>query len=181
MVAPSRFCPPLLAALSLVCCAVPAQAQIATTKPYASLFLVRSVDAVDSQGQSTSAPLSTPLMTASAAMPVAVPPATPPPSRGALRSVLPSMYAGMVTLQALDTHSTFRALDSGHVESNPLMRWSTQHPVALVSLKASATAATIYVAEKIRKKHPKRALAFITAVNAAYALVVVHNYRVPVK
>ena len=68
---------------------------------------------------------------------------------------------------------------AGDVESNSLMRWSLQHPVALVSMKASATAATVYVAEKIRKKHPKR-LPFMTAINAAYALLVVHNYRVPV-
>jgi hypothetical protein len=180
MVAPSRFCPPLLAVLGLVCCAVPAQAQIPTTKPYASLFVIRGVDAVDRQAQSTSAPLSTPLMTASAEIQTVAPPMASQPAGGRLRAALPSMYAGLVTLQALDTHSTFRALDSGHVESNPLMRWSTQHPLALVSMKASATAATIYVAEKIRKKHPKRALAFITAVNAAYALVVFHNYRVPV-
>ena len=178
MVAPSRFCPPVLAALGFLCWAIPAQAQIAMTRPYRSLFMVRGVDARGSQTQSMATPLPMSLMTATAATPVETP-VTPPP-RSALRAVLPSMYAAMVTLQALDTHSTLRALDSGHAENNPLMRWSVQHPVALVAMKASATAATIYVAEKIRKKHPKRALGFIAAVNTAYVLVVIHNYRVPV-
>ena len=54
----------------------------------------------------------------------------------------------------MDTHSTFRALDAGLVEANPLMRWAVAHPVAFVSIKAAATAGTILVAEKIRKKHP---------------------------
>jgi hypothetical protein len=44
-------------------------------------------------------------------------------------------------------------------------------------MKSAATAGTVYFAEKIRKKHPKGAVAFITAVNAAYAVVVLHNYR----
>jgi hypothetical protein len=44
-------------------------------------------------------------------------------------------------------------------------------------MKAAATATTILVAEKIRKKHPWRAALFMTGVNTAYALVVAHNYR----
>ena len=59
------------------------------------------------------------------------------------------------------------------------MRWATSHPVAFVSMKGAATAGTIFVAEKIRKKHPKRAMAFMAAINTAYALVVIHNYRAP--
>lgn len=177
---PRSHAVPVLA-LTLVCCAVPVQAQTPATKPYASLFLVRGVDAAGRQVHSPPVPGAIPLTIASASTPAAAAPVSPPPSGSTLRALLPAMYAGTVTLQALDTHSTFRALDAGHFERNPLVRWSTQHPLALIALKGSATAATIYVAEKIRKKHPKRALAFITAVNAAYALVVVHNYRVPVR
>ena len=69
------------------------------------------------------------------------------------------------------------ALDAGMVESNPVMRWTTDHPVAFVSMKAAATATTILVAEKIRKKYPWRAALFMAGVNTAYALIVSHNYR----
>ena len=83
----------------------------------------------------------------------------------------------MLVLQGLDVHSTLRAIDAGHHEQNPLMRWTVSHPAAFISMKAAASAATIYVAEKIRKRHPKRALLFMAAVNSAYALIVVHNYK----
>jgi hypothetical protein len=89
-----------------------------------------------------------------------------------------AMYAGLVTVQALDAHSTLRAIDLGLREANPLMRWASGSPVAFVALKASATAATVFVTEKIRRKHPTRALVFVGAINAAYALIVAHNYRV---
>jgi hypothetical protein len=93
------------------------------------------------------------------------------------RGVLPALYAGLGTLQALDAHSTLRAVSIGFAERNPIMRWTAEHPAALVAVKAAATAGTIVVAERIRRKHPKRAIAFIAAVNAGYALVVIHNYR----
>ena len=44
------------------------------------------------------------------------------------RGPLTSLYIGNVALQALDAHSTFRALDAGHAEGNPLMRWTTGIP-----------------------------------------------------
>jgi len=171
MVAISRLCPPLLIAVVLFSSAAPAQAQIPTTKPYASLFLIRDVDAVGSQPLSLAAAITT-------LSDVPAPPA--PVSRPAQKGspLLPALYGGFVTLQALDAHSTFRALDAGHSEQNPMMRWTTRHPWAFVAMKSAATTGTVYFAEKIRKKHPKGAIAFITAVNAAYAVVVLHNYHV---
>jgi hypothetical protein len=153
--------------------ATSAYAQIASTKPYASLFLIRSLDPADTPAIRTAMPLTAAV---AAATPVAA--AHETPVKGTPRGIQPSLYAGLVTLQALDTHSTLRAVDSGHVEQNPLMRWSVDHPVALVSMKAAASAATILVAERIRKRHPARAVAFMAVLNTAYALVVLHNYRV---
>ena len=175
MIAISRFSLPLLVALALLCSVVPANAQIPTTRPYASLFLIRGVEAVDSQRpESVAAVLNPPTD------PLAAAATTPPPAiQRAPRGVLTSLYAGFGTLQALDTHSTLRAIDAGYVEQNPLMRWTISHPAALISMKAMATAGTIFFAERIRKKHPKRAVAFIAAINAAYALIVVHNYKAP--
>jgi hypothetical protein len=94
-----------------------------------------------------------------------------------LAGAMMAMYGGMVTMHALDAHSTFRALDGGHAEGNPMMRWFTEHPAGFVAVKVAATAATVYCAEQIRKKHPRRAMIFMAAINAAYAGIVIHNYR----
>ena len=96
------------------------------------------------------------------------------------RGVQPALYGGLIVLQGLDVHSTLRAIDAGYYEQNPLMRWTVAHPAAFISMKAAASAATIYMAEKIRKRHPKHAMLFMAAVNSAYALIVVHNYNVPI-
>jgi hypothetical protein len=176
MVAISRIAPALFVVIAALS-AAPAQAQIAATKPYASLFLVREAEVVNPPGRTQPSTLAA---QAAPALPiVALPPA--PVIDTTPRGLRPSLYAGLITLQALDTHSTFRAIDGGHSEQNPLMSWTLEHPAAFISMKAAATAATVLVAEKIRKRYPKRALVFMAAVNAAYAVIVVHNYRVPVR
>jgi uncharacterized protein DUF5658 len=175
--------------MTLFCCASTAFAQTAATSaistshqeiaavpvsdPYGSLFVNSPIAAVDQPAPATRASL---------AMAAAQVPSAPIQSRPEVkqtpRGLLPALYAGNIALQVMDTHSTFRALDAGLVESNPMMRWTTDHPVAFVSMKAAATATTILVAEKIRKKYPRRAALFMAGVNTAYAFVVLHNYRV---
>ena len=166
----------LFVVMPMLMCAVPASAQIASTKPYASLFLVRDVDAVAVPEPATALPL-VPALTADGQV-AAIP--RNPPVKEMPRGVQPALYGGLIVLQGLDVHSTLRAIDAGYSEQNPLMRWSVSHPAAFISMKAAASAATIYVAEKIRKRHPGRAMLFMTAVNSAYALIVVHNYSVPI-
>lgn len=153
-----------------MCGASTAFAQIPSTKPYGSLMVIREAVPVERPslprlGDVVATSLLTPILPARAAV------------RPAPRALLPSLYMGDITLQILDAHSTLRALDAGHVEANPLMRWSANHPVALVSMKAAATATTIYLVEKMRKKHPRRAVLLMAGINAASALVVLHNYR----
>ena len=173
MAATARFCAILLALPLLLSHAATAQAQTLTTRPYASLFLVFDAEAVPEldRGAGLRAALQ------QLESPIASTAALRPERKG--RGALTALYGGLVTLQALDAHSTFRALDAGLHETNPLMRWASAHPVGFVSLKAAATAGTVFVAERIRKKHPKRAVVFIAAINATYALVVAHNYRAP--
>jgi hypothetical protein len=175
---------------ALLCCVSPAFAQtgtaaISTTSrpeiatgpssdPYGSLLVTRETAAADQPAPATRAGLAA----AAAQMPSApIQPRSGVPQSP--RGLMPALYAGNIALQAMDTHSTFRALDAGLVEGNPLMRWTTAHPVAFVSMKAAATASTILVAQKIRKKHPGRAALFMAGVNTAYALIVLHNYRAP--
>ena len=171
----------LFVAIPMVTFAVPASAQIASTKPYASLFVVRDAGAVAVPEAARDLPL-LPALTADAQMPVpAIPREAPVAVKPDLpRSLQPALYSGLVVLQGLDVHSTLRAIDAGHYEQNPVMRWSVEHPAAFISMKAAGTAATIYLAEKIRKRYPMRAMLFMAAVNSAYAFIVVHNYNVPI-
>ena len=92
------------------------------------------------------------------------------------RSLVP-LYVSFASLQAMDVHSTMRALDRGAVEANPLMKGLAGNPIAFTAAKVAGSAGVIYAAEKMRKKHPKTAVVFMIAANAAMALVVSHNYR----
>jgi len=96
------------------------------------------------------------------------------PSR--LEILLP-MYASFGALQALDAHSTMRALRNGGAERNPLLRDLAGQPAAFFTLKAGVTASTIFLTEKLRATHPVGAIALMAALDSFYAMVVVHNYR----
>ena len=106
---------------------------------------------------------------------------TPPPQSArstALFVPTMAMYAAYGTLQALDVHSTLRAIDRNGVEGNPLLRPVATSPAGLTAFKAASTAGIIYLTERLRKKHPVAALAFGIGVNSLQAFVVLHNYRV---
>jgi hypothetical protein len=87
------------------------------------------------------------------------------------------MYLSFASLQSLDAHSTILALRAGGREQNPLMRDLANRPAGLVALKAGVTASTILLTERLRSKHRVGAMVLMTALNSAYAMVVVHNYR----
>jgi hypothetical protein len=103
------------------------------------------------------------------------PDAAPSPSRP---GALVPLYTSFVTLQALDVHSTWRALERGGVEANPLMKGIAGNPLALSAVKAAGAAGVIYAGEKIWKKNKAAAVLFMIAANAGMAFVVQHNYRV---
>jgi hypothetical protein len=92
--------------------------------------------------------------------------------------VLLPLYASFAGLQALDAHSTMRALENGGTERNPLLGDLAGQPAALFALKAGVTASTILLTERLRPKHRVAAIALMAALDSFYAMVVVHNYRV---
>ena len=110
----------------------------------------------------------------------------PPPLAQAVRfdaprpqrpdALLP-LYLSYATLQALDVHSTLRALDRGAVEANPLMKNLTESPASLVAVKAASAAGVLYTTEQLWKKNPAAAVVFMIAANSAMAWVVQNNYR----
>ena len=89
------------------------------------------------------------------------------------------LYVSLVGLQALDIHSTRQGLSSGATrESNPLMKAFVENDGAFIAVKATATAGTIFITEKLRKTRPKTAVVLAAALNIGMAAVVVNNYRV---
>ena len=94
-------------------------------------------------------------------------------------AALVPLYGSLIALQGLDMHSTRRGMSSGRTrEANPLMGPVVRNDAAFFAVKAAATAGAIWCAEKLWKKHPKRALVFTVLLNATMAAVVTHNYRV---
>jgi hypothetical protein len=91
--------------------------------------------------------------------------------------VVTALYTGLATTQALDVHSTLRAIDGGSREANAAMRWATKHPATFIGIKAATTAGTLYLIDRMRPRHPKAALFLLVALNSASAIVVAHNYR----
>jgi hypothetical protein len=87
------------------------------------------------------------------------------------------LYVSLATLNALDVHSTRRALSRGAVEGNPLMKGVAENSGALVAVKAASTVGIIYGSEKLWKRNRAAAVIFMIATNSAMAWVVQHNYR----
>lgn len=111
--------------------------------------------------------------TATLSQPAHVIETSPSSRRGAL---LP-LYASFATLQALDGHSTLRAIRAGAEERNPLMRGVADRPAALFAIKAGVAASTILLTEKLRVKNRTGAIVLMAALNSVYAVVVAHNYQ----
>ena len=103
------------------------------------------------------------------------------PSEGAPkdspRGVLVPLYMSFAALQALDVHSTLRAIDAGAVEQNPFLKGLVNQPAALIALKGGIAASTILVADKVRHHSRIGAIVTMAALNSVYATVVAHNYR----
>lgn len=89
-----------------------------------------------------------------------------------------SMYVSFAALQLMDAVSTRKALSAGANEANPLMGGIVRNNAALFAVKAGTAAATTFLAERLAKKHPRRATILMAVLNGAYAAIVVHNYRV---
>jgi hypothetical protein len=99
-------------------------------------------------------------------------------AQGAARrpAALPLLYASFVVLQGLDAHSTLTAVRAGGTEANPAVKGLVAEPATFVGAKLAATAATLYLTERLWKKHRVAAVVLLVAVNAAYGVIVANNY-----
>lgn len=105
------------------------------------------------------------------------PAAESPRTGGRGSGALAPLYASFVALQALDVHSTMRAVDRGARESNPIMAPFAERPAAFVAMKAATTVGVLYMTERVRRHSPWRAIVMMAAFNSVYATVVANNYR----
>jgi hypothetical protein len=79
-------------------------------------------------------------------------------------------------LQGLDAHSTLTGVSAGGREVNPAVRALVAQPASFVGAKIAATAGTLFLTERLWKKHRVAAVVLMVAVNATYAAIVAHNY-----
>jgi hypothetical protein len=92
------------------------------------------------------------------------------------------LYSWLITLNAMDIRSTYKGLSTGRTrEANPLVRPFVNNKAVFVGVKAGLTLTTIWLTEKTRRKHPKRALITMIALDATLAVIVANNYRVAAK
>jgi len=97
-----------------------------------------------------------------------------PPERPRL---LVPLYVSFAALQALDAHSTLKAVGRGYVEVNPLVAPSSKNGAAMTAMKVAVTTSVIVASEKLWRHNRVAAVAAIIAINGAYAAIVAHNYR----
>jgi hypothetical protein len=90
---------------------------------------------------------------------------------------LTPLYVSFGALQALDAHSTLRAVRAGQSEANPFVAPFAQRPALMIGVKAAATAGTIAITEKLWRRHRVAAVTLMIAANVGYAAIVAHNYR----
>ena len=102
-------------------------------------------------------------------------------SGSSLTALRRSLYVSFAALQIMDGVSTRNALNNGAREANPAMGAMANNSTAMFAVKAGTAVATTFFAEKLAKKHPKRAAIMMAVLNVGYAAVVMHNYRVAQK
>jgi hypothetical protein len=91
---------------------------------------------------------------------------------------LVSLYVSFGTLQVLDILSTQRAIHRGAREVDPIVRGAMGSPLALAGLKIGATALTIMLTQKMRRRNCVASIVLMATLNSAYGVVVSRNYAI---
>ena len=91
-------------------------------------------------------------------------------------AVLVPLYLSQVALQGADLYTTRRALNAGHIEANPVFKDASFG--TMLGAKVAATAASIYIAEKLWKRNRYAAIGMMVVTNIGMSAVVANNCRV---
>ena len=89
-----------------------------------------------------------------------------------------SLYATTIAIQGLDAHSTFRALQAGGNEGNPLLGPLAASRPAFLALKVGIAATLIYSGRDLSRGHKIGAVLALAGINSVYAALIRNNYRV---
>lgn len=100
------------------------------------------------------------------------------PGRSWTTPLIVALQATTVATQALDVHSTIRAMDRGAVEANPLMAGIVKNRAAFIGVKAGLGAGFMYATHRMAKRSKVSAIVTAAVVNSVYLLVAHHNYKV---
>ena len=92
--------------------------------------------------------------------------------------VLASLQAATIATQMLDVHSTYKALNAGATEANPMMGGLVKNPAAFIGVKAAVGAGLVYATHRLGQRNKAAAIAVAAAVNSAYLMIASHNYKV---
>jgi hypothetical protein len=104
----------------------------------------------------------------------------PPPVRAREERppVLVPLYLSFIGLQVMDGITTVRAItDHGGRELNPVMRPFAGNQAAILAVKATSAAGTVYAVERLWKRNRVAAVLTMVGINAGYAAVVANNLR----
>jgi|SRR5215471_3289122 len=139
----------------------------------ACFFVVAVLGAASAKAQERDAPAPTVTATASdsAVSPTEEPLFTPAQQKRPL--ALSALYGSFVTFQVLDVVSTQKAKSAGAQEMNPMMGGTG----AMIAMKATTSALSIYLVEKTWKKNRTAAIFTMVAINGMTAAVAAHNFR----
>ena len=79
------------------------------------------------------------------------------------------LYLSQAALQAADLYTTRRALNAGHIEANPVFKNASFG--TMVGAKVAATAASIFIAEKLWKRNRYAAIGVMVITNIGMSAV----------
>lgn len=91
-------------------------------------------------------------------------------------AALVPLYLTFAGLQALDAHSTWRAVGGGGSEANPVVRSTLHNPTSLVVMKSATAAGVVLLTEKLWRRNRTAAVISMIAINSAYVTIAAHNY-----
>jgi hypothetical protein len=99
--------------------------------------------------------------------------------RGARGAALPVLYGMLAGLNTYDGWSTVKAVRLGAIEANPAVAGIASNAPAMWAVKAGATMASVYAAERLwRRNRRTEAIITMVAVNGAMAMVAARNASV---
>lgn len=86
-----------------------------------------------------------------------------------------SMEGSLISLSAADLAITYKGMEYGCREANPIIREVLDNKPLAIGLKTSATLLGLYGFRKVKKEKPIAAYVFLGATNLFYGWVVNHN------